>query len=492
MKKIDLKINFIFNLISQIVTLIVPLATTPYLARIFYEEGNGRISFSNSIVTWFILIANLGFVVYGQRLIASQRDDKDKLSKCFWEIVILKLFFSFISILLLFVLCFINVFGNNYNSLILILGIQVFACIFDISFFYQGIENFKILAIRTTIIKLIGLVGVFCLVKEESDLWIYCSIISVSNIIANLSMWPSVLKKVKHINIKQIELKKHIIPSLMIFLPTLAATFYCVFDKTMIGLLSKNPDYDNGCYEQAYKINSIALVLITVISPVLTPRNIYDYHNKNFDSLKEHLYFSANYTWIISIPMIMGFVVLSKNLSSWFLGPGYADVPLLMQIMSVRFVLTGFTETFGTQYFIAIGKESRMTISTTIAATINIVLNLFFIRFWGAIGAAISTAITEFVNTIILVFFIKKEKIISLSKILRISWKYLIAGSIMMFCIFIIQKGWNNYSMFSFICLVALGSLVYILILLMLRDKFIFDLIKKVLNFVKERRKKVV
>lgn len=483
MKKNSLKINYIFNLISQIVSLLVPLATTPYLARILHEEGTGKISFSNSIITWFILIANLGFVVYGQRLISANRDDEYKKSKCFWEIVFLKTIFSLVSILLLFFV--INFFSDVYKKLIIILGIQIFACIFDITFYFQGVENFRIIAIRTTIIKLLGLVGVFLFVKNENDLWKYCLILSGSSLFANLSMWPSIIKKIKHVSFKELSFKKHIIPSFFLFLPTLAASIYCVFDKTMIGLLSPNADYNNGCYEQAYKINSVALILITVISPIFTSRNIYDYSKGDYFSLKEHLSFAINYTWFFSIPMIFGFLVLSDNLSSWFLGPGYDDVPILLKIMSIRFIFTGFTEIFGNQYFIAIGEEKKMVISTSISALVNVILNIFFIRLWGAIGAAISTAITEFINVFILAIYIQKEKIISLFKTFLGCWKYLLSGIIMMLLISFINNIWENNSVVSFFLLMFFGGSVYLIFLLILRDEFVLNIMKKIISKIK-------
>ena len=109
----------------------------------------------------------------------------------------------------------------------------------------------------------------------------------------------------------------------------------------MIGLLAQNPDYENGCYEQAYKLNSVALILVTVISSIMTSRNAHDYQKGDINSLQRHLYFASSYVWMVGIPLIVGFSVMSDNLSSWFLGEGYEKVPLLMQIMSVRFVLSG-------------------------------------------------------------------------------------------------------------------------------------------------------
>ena len=133
--------------------------------------------------------------------------------------------------------------------------------------------------------KIIGLVCIFVFVKESDDLWIYALCLSLTAVLSNLIMWPSMLKQIIFVKFSDLNIRKRVVPSILIFLPTLAVTVYSVLDKTMIGLLSSNPDYDNGCYEQAYKINSMALILITVISPVMIPRNTYDYSHGNIDKL---------------------------------------------------------------------------------------------------------------------------------------------------------------------------------------------------------------
>ena len=162
-------------------------------------------------------------------------------------------------------------------------------------------------------------------------------------------MWPYIFNKTQRISIHDLHIWHHFVPALLIFLPTLAVTIYSVLDKTMIGVLSKNPDYDNGCYEKAYQLNSVILLLVTVISPVMIPRNAHDYAVGDMKSLEQHLDFSINYTWLIGTPLIVGVSVLCYSLSSWFLGPGYDEVPLLLQIMSVRFVFSGISVAFGDQ-----------------------------------------------------------------------------------------------------------------------------------------------
>ena len=483
--KLSLKVNYIYNFISQILTLIIPMLTTPYIARVLRENGNGQYSFSFSIITYFILFANLGFNTYGQREISKYRNDPMKRTKVLAEISIVRSITTFIAILILFIALFFGIFGEKYTLIIVALSIQLIAVPFDINFYYQGLENFRAIAIRSIILKIMGLIGVFLFVKTENDTWIYALCLSISVMLSNLVLWPSVLRDCTKITFRDVELKKHIKPAIVIFLPALAVTIYSVLDKTMIGFLAVSPDYENGCYEQAYKLNSIALLLITVISPIFSSRNSYEHAMGNEDKLKNNIYLASNYVWLIGLPLTAFFLVLSPNLCSWFLGGGFYEVPLLLRIMSVRFLLSGFSEIFGNQLFVSIGREKYTTIATFSAALVNFFSNFILIRKFGAVGAAITTSIAEFVVVFVLLIYVVKGKYISIKKIIVQSKNYCIASTIMFFILFILQRSFE-YGILSFLLLGVGGTVIYAVILLLLKDETVLYYFNYFLDRLKE------
>lgn len=495
-KKHGLKVNFIFNLISQVVTVLIPLITTPYLARVLHEVGNGQISYASSIITYFILFSNLGFAIYGQREIAKFQDNKEEKSKVFWEIFVLRTVLVCISLTVLYSVSLTCGFGDNYNKLIMIMSIQVLAVMFDIQFLFYGDEDFCSLAIRTIFLKLIGLICIFVFVKTENDTWIYALCLSASTILSNLIMWFTLFRHIKFTSIKNLKPWKHILPTLIIFIPTLVTSIFTTFDKTMIGLLSSNPDYDNGCYEQAYKINSIAQILITLLSTVMMSRNTYDYQNGNIENMVNHIYSTSNYVWFVSLPLVAGFLTLSHNMSSWFLGEGYVEVPLLLWIMCVRLLTSGFSVILGDR-FIVIGKELFWTISVAVGALTNVAINYLMIPAYGAVGAAIATAITEtliLVSMICFTLFQKKYKYgFSLKHIFCMCWKYLIAA-LTMFGVMFAMQYFMHYSVWEFIVIGAVGVITYLLVLLILRDKFLIDFCHKIRSSIfslLNRKKKI-
>jgi O-antigen/teichoic acid export membrane protein len=479
-KKPSLRANFIYNFISQLLTLLVPLATTPYLSRVLHEEGNGQYSYSLSIITIFLLFANLGFTTYGQREIARCQDDKEAKSECFWEIVILRTISTLVVTAVFFSVLY-TVGFKKCNNLILIFGIELVGTIFDIQFLYFGEEDFKSIAIRTIVLKICGMIGIFCFVKTENDTWIYTLCISVSTVFSYLILWPQAFKRVSFVKAKSLNLKKHLVPVLAIFVPTVAITVYATLDKTMIGLLipAGQSDYENGCYEQAYKINSIALLLVTVISPVMTSRNASDYKKGDYEAIKRHIDYAESYVWMIGAPLIGGFAALSYNVCAWFLGSGYAEVPLLLQIMSVRFILSGFSEIFGSQLFLATRQEKYFSIATITTALVDFGTNFWLIPILGATGAAITTAASEFICCSILLFFACKHKYVSIKALLIKSWKYLLSAGVMFVALYF-TVNLLPYKIWSFLVFLIGGSLIYGLMLFALRDRFFLNICDKI------------
>lgn len=204
------------------------------------------------------------------------------------------------------------------------------------------------------------------------------------------------------------------------------------------------------------------------------------------ESVKRHLYQASSYVCMVGIPLIVGFVVLSDSLRSWFLGDGYTEVPILLMVMSVRFISSGFGEIFGTQLFIAIGKEKYQTIATVIAAIVNITINFFLIPILGAVGAAIATAICEVTVTVMLAIFAYRLHIVSFRKIIFSSWKYILSAAVMFVPIFFMQR-WLGNGLWQFFVIVLAGVIVYASMLFIVRDRFFLANFKNVFSSVKRK-----
>lgn len=184
--------NFIYNVLYQILIMILPLITAPYIAIVLGAERIGIYSYTYSIAYYFVLFGQLGLNVYGNRSIAIVRDDKEKLSKTFSSIFIVQLFISIVSCICY--LLFIIFSSSEYRLIFVIQFVFVLSCVFDINWFFFGIEKFKLTVVRNTIIKITTVICVLLFVKTQADLWKYTTIMAVGSFLAQLVLWLQIRK----------------------------------------------------------------------------------------------------------------------------------------------------------------------------------------------------------------------------------------------------------------------------------------------------------
>ena len=497
-KKKSIGKNYIYNLIYQLFLLIVPIIVTPYVARVLGDEGSGKYSFSFSLLTYFTLFANLGFSTYAQREIAKYQGDKEKQSKLFWEILVSRFIPTLITLLIYFILIGLGVFGENYTTLMLILAINIVAVFFDIAFFFQANEEFGKMVINNIIIKAFSFIAIFIFVKTQEDLWKYALIQSITVLFGFLVLWVHLPKSLQKVSIKDIHPLKHLLPAIILFLPTIATSVYTSLDKTLIGLLVpgeivetlpdgtqviiKLADIENGNYEYAEKLVKMALTVITSLGSVMIPRNTKYFAEGKLELVKENIYKSSKFVFIIGIPLVLGCIVIADNLIPWYLGSEYTKASSLMKLLSPLILFIGFSNVFGLQYLIPSGQDKKYMIAIVAGALLNLSLNLILIKYYQGYGAAIATIVAELFVSVLMCLFARKN--IKFLKILFSSWKYFIAGTVMFVgCYFLARK--LDPSILNTFLIAGLGVLLYILLLFVFQDLYFLQNIKMLLKKIR-------
>lgn len=474
--------NYIYNLIYEAFLIIIPIAVTPYVARVLGENGSGQYSYAFSINTYFTLFASFGFSYYAQRLIASHQGDKEKQSVDFWEIILARLIPSVISLIVYYVPIFFNVYGSSYNSLMIILSINVIATIFDIAFFFQGNEEFAIIVIRSILIKIVSIACIFLFVKDKSDLLVYTFIQAITVFLSNISLWLCLRKRIERVSIHELNPVKHIPATLTLFIPTISTSVYTSLDKTLIGLIT-HLDSENGNYDYSEKLVKMAMTLLTSLGTVMTPRNSKKIVDGDIEGVKKNIYASCNFVFFLGIPLVFGIIAVADNFIPWYLGAGYDKAAMLMKILSPIIVIIGLSNVFGRQYLIPSKRDKEFTTAVIAGATINFVLNIILISKFYSYGAAIATVIAELVVTLVMLSFIRKD--IRFGTVIHKSWKEIISGFIMfVVCSFIgmsLKPSFINTGI-----IIVVGIMVYCISVILLRDSFAIQLIN---TFVKLRRK---
>lgn len=468
--------NYFYNAFYQVFVLIVPLITTPYLARVLGPKGVGINSYTNSIIQYFILFGSIGVSLYGNRQVAFVRDDRKELTKTFSEIFLMR----FITILLAygtFLIFLISV--NEYQTYYLAQSISIVAAAFDISWFFMGVENFAVTVLRNLIVKIITLISIFVFVKSYSDLNIYILILSLSLLLGNLTLFPSLHRYIDKFTFKGLKIWKHFWPSFVLFIPQVATQIYLVLNKTMLG--SMVSVQSAGYFDQSDKMIKMVLAVVTATGTVMLPHVANEFAKGNHDKTKSYLYGSFSFVTAVSMPMTFGLAAIAPQFVPLFFTNKFSMVTPIMIIESVVILLIAWSNAIGTQYLLPTKQTKSYTISVIFGALVNLVANIPLIISYGAIGAAIATVLSELAVTLYQIFVIRNQ--IDYSKLFSDCFKYLLAGAGMFLIVSLLRINLTT-NWISLIIEVIIGMLSYLLLLLFMKAKII-EKLKEILDFQK-------
>ncbi len=471
----SIKKNYFYNLSYQIISIVVPLITTPYISRVLGAENIGIYSYTTSIATYFSLFLILGMHMYGIREVAYDQESKEKYTKTFCEIQTGKFFTAIIVILLYGISCLLAV---DNKSIRMIQGISLLAIFFDISWFFQGLENFKITVFRNLMIKLVGIVLIFILVKDIEDLALYVAIQVIVLLLGNIILWlylPQYL-----INPKVCFPSKMTWRTILeLFIPLVAVQVYNVLDKLMLGFITKDM-IESGYYEQTTKIISLLLTIITSLSVVVSPRVAAEFANKNFEKIKETVSKTYHIVFALSLPVSFGIIAISDNFVPWFLGEAYNKVKILLKIYALVLMVIPFSNIAGYIVLTPTKQHNKGTIAVIIGAIVNFSLNYILIPRYLSIGAAIATIIAEILVSIIHIYYARKY--INLKEMWNSFVKYGFCSLIMAICIGLFQRYLNGYGFSDVIITsiqIILGVFVYgVMVIYIFHDRFVLNILQ--------------
>ena len=231
MKEKSIKRNYVYNVVYQVLAIIVPIITMPYVSRVLNAEGIGLYSYGSSIASYFVLAATLGTTVFGQRAISYVQGDIEARSRAFWELFIFRLISTAIALAAYAAVFF--AFLKDNGTMYLILALNVVNVATDISWFFQGIEEFGKIVIRNVVFRILNLAAIFIFIKTASDLYKYVLIVVGFTTASNLSLW--FMMKGNVCRVKGIKPFRDVKEILQFFIPTVATQIYTVLDKSMIG-----------------------------------------------------------------------------------------------------------------------------------------------------------------------------------------------------------------------------------------------------------------
>lgn len=466
MSKKSITVNYIYNLIYQVLTLILPFITTPYLSRVLGATPIGIYSYTYSILSYFLLFGALGVYLYGQREIAYVSEDKVKRKKVFWEILTCRLVTMSIAILIYYIF-FMRT--GEYKIYYRIWSLELIATAVDISWFFQGLEEFKKTVIRNVAVRLISVTLIFVLVKTPQDLIKYITIYAVADLIGNLSLWFYLPKYFKGIKIGKIKTFSHLYPIILLFIPQVANQIYNLLDKTMIGSMIADKS-EVGFYEQGQKVIRVLLTLVTSLGIVMIPRMASTFALGDKEKIYDYMKKSFKFVFFLAFPIVFGLMSVSQSFVPWFFGEGYEKVIVLINVIAPTIILTGMANVIGTQYLLPTKRQKEYTATITIGLVFNFILNYILISLYDSIGASIATVISELVVVIGQLYVIRKD--INAKEIISLCYTYLLASVVMLVASLFI-KAILGLGLKTMVIQILVGALVYVIMLWILKDEYL-------------------
>lgn len=418
----SVKSNFLWNTSYQVIRILTPIVTTPYLARVLGSEALGTYSYTYTVATYFTYFCLMGLGQYGNREISKCRNDRDKLSRCFSSILVMQV--SIGALVVVGYFGYTAVFGGQYQQLLIIWSIWVIAEAVDISWLYYGLEEFRTITIRNIIVRTGVIVGIFAMVKSVEDLPLYCALQSLAFGANSVVLWAMAVKRVRFSKPTVSEITRHIKPNLTLFIPVIAISVYTRLNTILLsffGNMSAIAFYDNS-----YKIISISLTVIQSLGTVMLPRMSSVLASGNGQVASRYL---SNSIWIaqgIAVGLMFGIIGISQEFVPIFFGPGFEECSVLMSVLALMIPICAWSNFLGVQYLIPYGEDRQYLLSVLAGAIANLILCLALLSRFGAFGAVVATVAAELCVTITQILFVKSR--LPIGRYLKEAAPFLLAG----------------------------------------------------------------
>lgn len=371
---------------------------------------------------------------------------------------------------------------------------------------FSRIRRIQKTVTRNVLVRICSVTLVFILVKTKEDLAKFTLIYSLADLLGNMSLWLYLPKYLKGIKVKSISIKQHLPHIIMLFIPQIANQIYNILDTTMIGWLVTDKT-ETGYYEQGHKVIRLLLTIVNSLGIVMIPRMANAFANNDKKQINSYMKMSFNFTFFLSFPIMFGIISISKAFVPVFFGAGYEKVVYIIYLLSPMVLLMGLANVIGTQYLLPTKKQKEYTFSVTIGVIVNFILNYILITLYQSIGAAIATVLSQLVVDLLQYKHVKNN--IKVKELIKLCYKYLISALIMFGICFITKFivntdfitsaiynfaeniNMNKIYIFNIISIVAqitLGAITYFVMLIILKDDYIYTFINKIKNrFLKKK-----
>lgn len=473
MKK-SIAINTLFNVTYKILNMLFPLVTSVYLARVLGPMYIGKVSYAQSILSYFTVLASLGIPTYGMREIAKSADEPQRRNKVFSELFLLNLLSTLVcSIIYTVLIMSISRFRADLK-LFLCVGLSLYLNVFNIDWFYSGQEEYIYITLRSLIIKLLSLFLILFLVKNQEDYIVYAFILSVAT--TGNYVWNMInLRKRVHFQVHNLEFKTHLKSVIILLMTMLATDLYNQIDVTMLGLIRS--DVEVGYYTSGVKIIKLINSITAAISATIIPRMCLFFDKKQEKDYKQLFWQTMDIVIIFSVPCFIGIILVSKPLILVMFGIEFLATVNVVRLLAPIILIISISYLVGSVVLTSTNNESCLLRATIVGSVVNVLLNSLLIPRFGIIGAAAASITGELV--VLIIHF-------------RYGWKYVrkhidvrfIQGvtyaCLIMIIVVVSLLSFIPYPVLSLLVSVVLGAFVYATVLIIFKNRIIIQILNRV------------
>lgn len=473
--------NYLYNLAYQILTIIAPIVTAPYLSRVLGPDNLGIYSYVGSSGNVIATFALLGIYAYGNRQVAYVREDKEALNTTFWEIMRLRCILGAAGTAAYIIYSICN---KGYGFFFAVYYPYLLAQFIDCSWIFVGLEDMKPAVIKNFVTKLVNIAGIFILIKSRDDVWKYIALLAVTTLIATISVY-SQLRKYIGKPVRGGQLVPHLKKSVALFLPQLASLFYLQVDKMMLKWFTGTTD-QVSFYDHAEKIVTIPLSIITVISTVMMPRIANEYQKGRIDSINDYLLKAGKITLCMAMPMMVGIFCIARHMIPWYLGEDFSPTATAIMLISPIILFNALSGISGKQYFTATDQTGILLKSYVSAAVANMAANALLIPRYGFIGAAVATVLSSLLSVVVQYVYLCRQ--VNMKPLLQYGIRYSIGAALIAAVLLPTEKLLDD-SILTTAVQTAAGIVIYALYLIAIKDDALKGPIDRLKHKIKAKSK---
>lgn len=414
-EKKSLKLNFVMNAILTMSSFLFPLISFPYVSRVLLPVGTGKVSFATSLISYFLMFAQLGIPTYGVRACAKVRDDKRALTKTAHELFIINLVMSVISYAALFLALIFVPRLRGERPLYLLVSLTIIFNTIGMEWLYKALEQYTYITVRSIIFKAVALAAMFALVRTQEDYVIYGGITILASSASYLMNFIHARKYIDMRPVGGYEFRPHLKAVAIFFAMACASTVYTNLDTVMLGFMTN--DETVGYYNAAVRIKSILVSIVTSLGTVLLPRASYYVEHGQMDAFRKITGKALNFVFAAALPLMLYFILFARQGIFLLSGESYAGAVLPMQVIMPTLLFIGLSNVLGIQTLVPLGREKVVLWSIIAGAVVDVVLNVAMIPAFGAAGAAAATTIAEAVVLAVQIAALRQEALSAFRKI---------------------------------------------------------------------------